>query len=137
MNILPSVITGLVESRVSLNRIYDFLVSEEIDQDAVEIKPYSDKGPAIGKEREKERKKEREKERKREREREKVGERKKERERKNLKNHFFFVFKVIRDASFQWNEEKVTLSNLNLDVPRGKLVAVVGAVGSGKSSLLR
>lgn len=32
--------------------------------------------------------------------------------------------------------EPFKLSNINLDISRGELVAVVGAVGSGKSSLL-
>ena len=35
-------------------------------------------------------------------------------------------------------EERIfKLNDINLDIPRGQLVAVVGAVGSGKSSLLQ
>jgi hypothetical protein len=44
----------------------------------------------------------------------------------------------VRDASFAWDREESTpaLSNVNLNVSRGQLIAVVGRVGSGKSSLL-
>ncbi|CAF0948802.1 unnamed protein product, partial [Brachionus calyciflorus] len=41
-------------------------------------------------------------------------------------------------ASFSWskNSQHLTLNNIKLTVPRGKLVAIVGKVGAGKSSLL-
>ncbi|XP_074647217.1 multidrug resistance-associated protein 1-like isoform X2 [Tubulanus polymorphus] len=43
----------------------------------------------------------------------------------------------ITDGSFRWgfNEPNI-LTNLNLDVKRGSIIAVVGQVGSGKSSLV-
>ncbi|KAH6588650.1 hypothetical protein BASA50_010612 [Batrachochytrium salamandrivorans] len=49
--------------------------------------------------------------------------------------------KVLDSSSVTTKENSVvpsasTLRNINLAVPRGKLVAVVGSVGSGKSSLL-
>lgn len=40
------------------------------------------------------------------------------------------------NASFSWGGTTPTLSNLNLIVKTGELVAVVGKVGAGKSSLL-
>ncbi|CAH0750174.1 unnamed protein product [Diatraea saccharalis] len=45
---------------------------------------------------------------------------------------------VIENGHFSWGEKdsEPVLKNINLHVPRGSLVAVVGAVGSGKSSLL-
>ncbi|XP_072938928.1 multidrug resistance-associated protein 1 isoform X2 [Epargyreus clarus] len=45
---------------------------------------------------------------------------------------------VIENGHFSWGDDgsEPVLRNLNLRVPRGSLVAVVGAVGSGKSSLL-
>ncbi|KAL4706573.1 hypothetical protein ACJJTC_015771, partial [Scirpophaga incertulas] len=45
---------------------------------------------------------------------------------------------VIENGIFSWGEKDSDpiLKNINLQVPRGSLVAVVGAVGSGKSSLL-
>ncbi|KAH9518524.1 Multidrug resistance-associated protein 1 [Bulinus truncatus] len=42
----------------------------------------------------------------------------------------------IEDASFSWEEGNTILSDINLSVEEGSLVAVVGAVGAGKSSLL-
>ena len=44
---------------------------------------------------------------------------------------------VAQKASFAWTEpEKPTLRELSFRVPEGSMTAVVGAVGSGKSSLL-
>nr|UEO57355.1 ABCC1 [Conogethes punctiferalis] len=45
---------------------------------------------------------------------------------------------VIENGHFSWGEQnsEPVLKNISLEVPRGHLVAVVGAVGSGKSSLL-
>ncbi|PVD27025.1 hypothetical protein C0Q70_12175 [Pomacea canaliculata] len=45
---------------------------------------------------------------------------------------------AIKDGVFRWDSEipKPTLRNINLNIPEGKLVAVVGPVGCGKSSLL-
>lgn len=39
-------------------------------------------------------------------------------------------------GEFEWKPGERTLRNINLEVKRGQLVAVVGEVGSGKSSLL-
>ncbi|KAH3761058.1 multidrug resistance-associated protein 1 [Pelomyxa schiedti] len=44
---------------------------------------------------------------------------------------------LIQDGTFQWEDtDSVALSGINLTVPSGQLVAVIGQVGSGKSSLL-
>ncbi|KAI4368065.1 hypothetical protein MLD38_016670 [Melastoma candidum] len=44
----------------------------------------------------------------------------------------------IRDGSFSWDSkpEKLTLSGINLDIPTGSLVAIVGGTGQGKTSLI-
>ncbi|VDP13339.1 unnamed protein product, partial [Onchocerca flexuosa] len=42
----------------------------------------------------------------------------------------------IQNGNFSWNNNKITLANINLTVKKGELVAIVGKVGSGKSSLL-
>ncbi|XP_067676997.1 ATP-binding cassette sub-family C member 2-like [Haliotis asinina] len=43
----------------------------------------------------------------------------------------------IDRATFTWNlDSEFTLKNINLSVPFGQLVAIVGSVGAGKSSLL-
>ena len=41
----------------------------------------------------------------------------------------------MEDADFRWNEQNCTLKEISLKVKRNSLVAIVGAVGSGKSSL--
>lgn len=46
---------------------------------------------------------------------------------------------LLEDANFTWDREEEnnpTLKAINLSIARGSLVAVVGAVGSGKSSLI-
>lgn len=46
---------------------------------------------------------------------------------------------VIENGTFSWGgtlEEDTVLHNINLRVKEGSLVAIVGTVGSGKSSLL-
>lgn len=44
----------------------------------------------------------------------------------------------IKDGYFSWDSkaEKPTLSNINLDIPVGSLVAIVGSTGEGKTSLV-
>ncbi|KAG0501841.1 hypothetical protein HPP92_001913 [Vanilla planifolia] len=44
----------------------------------------------------------------------------------------------IRDGYFSWDskDERPTLSNINLDIPVGGLVAIVGSTGEGKTSLV-
>ncbi|CAH9078741.1 unnamed protein product [Cuscuta epithymum] len=44
----------------------------------------------------------------------------------------------IKNGTFSWEStaEKPTLSNVNLDIPIGSLVAVVGGTGEGKTSLI-
>lgn len=53
--------------------------------------------------------------------------------------YFSFVEFALKlaNASFSWDKNsKSILFDLNLNVERGKLIAIVGSVGSGKSSLL-
>ncbi|KAM6551932.1 hypothetical protein CsatB_001740 [Cannabis sativa] len=44
----------------------------------------------------------------------------------------------IKDGYFSWDAkaDKPTLSNINLDIPVGSLVAIVGGTGEGKTSLI-
>lgn len=42
----------------------------------------------------------------------------------------------INNGDFSWNGNELTLKNINLAVKKGSLTAVVGVVGSGKSSLI-
>jgi subfamily B ATP-binding cassette protein MsbA len=44
----------------------------------------------------------------------------------------------FRDVSFNYqNEDKIVIKNLNLEIPKGKMVALVGESGGGKSSLIK
>ena len=45
---------------------------------------------------------------------------------------------VIKDGNFAWDAdgERPTLSHINLEVPSGSLVAIVGSTGEGKTSLI-
>lgn len=43
---------------------------------------------------------------------------------------------TIKDGKFAWNSSESTLDNINAKFEPGKLYAIVGPVGSGKSSLL-
>ena len=42
----------------------------------------------------------------------------------------------MSDASFSWSDEILCLSSLDLTIEQGTFVGIIGAVGSGKSSLL-
>ncbi|XP_062549081.1 multidrug resistance-associated protein 1-like isoform X2 [Armigeres subalbatus] len=42
----------------------------------------------------------------------------------------------IKDGTFSWGEDSPTLKNINLTLRKGQLTAIVGSVGTGKSSLI-
>lgn len=42
----------------------------------------------------------------------------------------------IESGEFSWGDDEPTLKNINISVKRGKLSAVVGPVGCGKTSLI-
>lgn len=43
---------------------------------------------------------------------------------------------IIEDGTFTWGGETTTLRNINLKVKKGNLTAIVGQVGSGKTSVI-
>uniref|UniRef100_A0A182M895 ABC-type glutathione-S-conjugate transporter n=1 Tax=Anopheles culicifacies TaxID=139723 RepID=A0A182M895_9DIPT len=43
---------------------------------------------------------------------------------------------TIKDGTFSWGDETPTLKNINLSLRKGQLSAIVGTVGTGKSSLI-
>ncbi|NXK86155.1 MRP1 protein, partial [Formicarius rufipectus] len=86
---LPSVISAVAQTKVSLSRLEDFLFAEDLNPEDVSTN-YSG-SHAVG-----------------------------------------FI-----DASFRWEKNGLpVLKNLSVSIPKGSLVAVVGQVGSGKSSFL-
>ncbi|XP_056263509.1 multidrug resistance-associated protein 1 isoform X1 [Pseudoliparis swirei] len=90
LNMLPMVISSMVQASVSLKRLRVFLSHEELQEDSVEHEAV----PAS-------------------------------------------LSISMVDGVFSWSRaESPTLKRLNVCIPEGSLVAVVGHVGSGKSSLL-
>ncbi|XP_066291271.1 multidrug resistance-associated protein 1-like isoform X7 [Branchiostoma lanceolatum] len=89
LNMLPNLITSMVQARVSLQRLENFLGHDELDPNNVDRHVL--RGPPI----------------------------------------------AMEDATFSWGKtEDPILKDINFAVPDGSLVAVVGQVGAGKSSLL-
>ncbi|XP_053750439.1 multidrug resistance-associated protein 1 isoform X1 [Panthera pardus] len=93
LNILPMVISSIVQASVSLKRLRIFLSHEELEADSIERKPGKDGGGT---------------------------------------NSI-----TVKNATFTWaRSDPPTLNGITFSVPEGSLVAVVGQVGCGKSSLL-
>ncbi|XP_047650496.1 multidrug resistance-associated protein 1-like isoform X1 [Phacochoerus africanus] len=86
---LPTAISAVVQTKLSLGRLEDFLNSEELLPQSIETNYVGDH--AIG----------------------------------------------FTNASFSWDKTEIpVLKDLNIKIPEGALVAIVGQVGSGKSSVL-
>ncbi|KAJ2595812.1 hypothetical protein H4R99_005195 [Coemansia sp. RSA 1722] len=94
-----SIVPNLLEAMVSFQRIYDFLLAEEVDFLNVDHAPYNRESP--------------------------------------LSSHED-VLVSVDNGSFKWSasDELPAVSNLNIRCRRTELVAVIGTVGSGKSSLV-
>ncbi|NXG80683.1 MRP1 protein, partial [Baryphthengus martii] len=91
LNMLPMVISNIVEASVSLKRLRVFLSHEELDPDSIIRSPITEAEGCI----------------------------------------------VVKNATFSWaKNDPPLLNSINFTVPEGSLVAVVGQVGCGKSSLL-
>ncbi|XP_064317887.1 multidrug resistance-associated protein 1 isoform X6 [Phalacrocorax carbo] len=91
LNMLPMVISNIVEASVSLKRLRVFLSHEELDPDSIIRGPIAEAEGSI----------------------------------------------VVKNATFSWaKSDPPLLNSISFTVPEGSLVAVVGQVGCGKSSLL-
>ncbi|XP_041062098.1 multidrug resistance-associated protein 1 isoform X2 [Carcharodon carcharias] len=91
LNMLPMVITSIVQANVSMKRLGTFLSHEELDLDTVD---------------------------------------------RNLV-HSSLNSIIVKNGTFSWSkEDPPCLNNIDVEIPEGSLVAVVGHVGCGKSSLL-
>ncbi len=92
LNMLPNVITNLVDSNIALNRIGKYLNNDDRDNSVIEwSKAYNPNLPYA---------------------------------------------LCMEKASFRWSVGNPVLHDLSFEIPRGKLVALVGGVGCGKSSVL-
>uniref|UniRef100_A0A8D2ZP87 ATP-binding cassette, sub-family C (CFTR/MRP), member 3 n=1 Tax=Scophthalmus maximus TaxID=52904 RepID=A0A8D2ZP87_SCOMX len=90
LNMLPQVISSIVQASVSLKRIQSFLSHDELDPNSVD--------------------------------------------RNNTATEFSVT---VANGKFTWaKEDPPVLHNINVMVPQGSLLAVVGHVGCGKSSLI-
>lgn len=90
LNMLPQVISSIVQASVSLKRIQDFLSHDELDPESVD--------------------------------------------RRNNTSEYAVT---VVNGKFAWaKQDQVTLDNINVLVPQGSLLAVVGHVGCGKTSLV-
>uniref|UniRef100_A0A8C5R5H5 Multidrug resistance-associated protein 1 n=1 Tax=Leptobrachium leishanense TaxID=445787 RepID=A0A8C5R5H5_9ANUR len=91
LNMLPMVISSMVQASVSLKRLRAFLSHEELEPDSIIREP--------------------------------------------MKNGEGII--DMRNATFSWSRsDPPSLKEINLTIPEGSLIAVVGQVGCGKSSLL-
>ncbi|MGH0130137.1 UNVERIFIED_CONTAM: hypothetical protein FKN15_041188 [Acipenser sinensis] len=90
LNMLPMVISSMVQASVSLKRLHVFLSHEELEEDSVDRKAITGSTDSIS----------------------------------------------IVDGMFSWSKNAPpSLKRINVSIPEGALVAVVGHVGSGKTSL--
>ncbi|XP_075422206.1 multidrug resistance-associated protein 1-like isoform X3 [Ascaphus truei] len=91
LNMLPMVISSMVQASVSLKRLRVFLSHEELEPDSIIRGPNKDTEGSID----------------------------------------------IRNATFSWSKnDPPSLKEINISIPDGSLIAVVGQVGCGKTSLL-
>ncbi|XP_018091823.1 multidrug resistance-associated protein 1 isoform X2 [Xenopus laevis] len=91
LNMLPMVISSMVQASVSLKRLRVFLSHEELEPESIIREPQKSSDGCIN----------------------------------------------MKDATFSWSRnDPPSLEDIDLSIPEGSLVAVVGQVGCGKSSLL-
>ncbi|KAF7705073.1 hypothetical protein HF521_020359 [Silurus meridionalis] len=90
LNMLPQVVSSVLQASVSLKRIQQFLSHDELDPDSVDKKPAASE----------------------------------------------YAVTVV-NGKFSWaKKDPPTLQNINVMVPQGSVLAVVGHVGCGKTSLM-
>ncbi|GFN81567.1 canalicular multispecific organic anion transporter 1 [Plakobranchus ocellatus] len=107
MNRLPNIITDIVSAHVSIGRLSKFLAGEDLNPNEVIRERIADKTTFEGQVRS-----------------------------LRLKGHEKNAVS-ISNGTFLWDRNmSPVLKNLDVHIPAGKLVAVVGQMGAGKSSLL-
>ncbi|KAL9656489.1 hypothetical protein ABK040_005253 [Willaertia magna] len=88
---LPDSIIGIISDIISLQRVFTYLCTEEIDPEQFD----------------------------------------------EIETHYNDNINIKFDnASFEWEKNRPTLQNINLEINSGEFICVIGRVGQGKSSLL-
>ncbi|KAH9499530.1 Multidrug resistance-associated protein 1 [Bulinus truncatus] len=106
MNKLPNIISDLISAHISIKRLKEFLCSEDLNRDKFIRESVADRMISDSHFRQ-----------------------------LRLRTEKYAI--TVTSCTFQWDRQLLpVLSNINLNIPEGKLVAVVGHIGSGKSSLL-
>ncbi|GFS26380.1 multidrug resistance-associated protein 1, partial [Elysia marginata] len=107
MNRLPNIITDIVSAHVSIGRLSKFLAGEDLNPDEVIREKREDKTSFESQVRS-----------------------------LRLKGHDKNAIHISR-GTFLWDRNmSPVLKNIDVNIPAGKLIAVVGQMGAGKSSLL-
>ncbi|GAM28766.1 hypothetical protein SAMD00019534_119420 [Acytostelium subglobosum LB1] len=89
INMLPMVVSSIIEANVSVGRLQRFLLKKDLNPDVVK-REISEPNTVI----------------------------------------------KVDNATLEWEPGRETLKNINFSVKKGEVVAIVGQVGSGKSSLI-
>ena len=112
LSMLPMMISGMVQASVSVKRIDKYMNASELNENAV-TKINSSNNGAIAN-----------------------ADDLSQNKATHLNSNNVAI--NMKDASFKWStdEQNVCLQNISFEIPKQSLVAVVGQVGSGKSSLL-
>ncbi|XP_071557607.1 probable multidrug resistance-associated protein lethal(2)03659 [Temnothorax nylanderi] len=134
----PQGITQVAEAMVSIKRLQKFLMYEELTPPQIEAKKDSkDNAKENNKEDAKESNKEDAKESNKENTEDLVEQKKSNYMIADQPNHIEHSIS-IENGSAKWldYEREDTLQNINIKVRPGELIAIVGQVGAGKSSLL-
>ncbi|CAD8105461.1 unnamed protein product [Paramecium primaurelia] len=128
---LPIAINEVMATNISLKRIQKFLFTDELQSDCIQFDYYGDEksveikdGNFYWSALKKEEIDEQEK---------KEQENKKKKKQKKNKNKKLQVEEQIQKE----NEKKQVLYNINMEIKKGKMVGIIGDVGSGKTSILQ
>lgn len=150
LSMLPMMITSAIQASVSVKRINKFMRSEELDPNAVVKQKKSESNNAIfvvdasfnwgendGDQASQNNEKKDKKKKKSEKNSKQNGAVANGKEAANGKEHLDDTeLKPLNGNANTVKTEQFSLQNIDLVVPKGSLCAVVGTVGSGKSSLL-
>jgi len=146
LSMLPMMITSAIQASVSIKRINKFMRSEELDPSSVEKNAKSDDSEAISvanasfnwgeKDEDDSANSNDKKKNKKDKKNGAVANGDAKPETANGKHNEGEEMKPLNGNANKVKIEPFSLKNIDLKIPKGSLCAVVGTVGSGKSSLL-